>query len=147
MSNILDSSYQAGDIRRERIVRRILYSVLAIAITGGLLWFFFRDYKEEGKIKEFLALMERKDFKGAYALWGCTEATPCRDYNYDRFMQDWGPQSDAASGIQRAKVKSCNGGIIQVLMIKGQEVNLYVDRATLTIGFSPWPVCNPRIKV
>jgi hypothetical protein len=67
----------------------------------------------------------------------------------DQFLRDWGPQSDAAnvSAITRAKVKSCDKGIIQLLQIKGQDVNLYVDRTTLVIGFAPWPVCSPRVKV
>lgn len=148
MQNYLDN-YGVADARREKRVKRILYSVLTIAITGGLLWFFFRNYKEEARVKEFLSLLEQKDYKTAYGLWGCTEATPCRDYKFDRFLQDWGPQSDAGNvaAIQRSKVKSCNGGIIQLLQIKGQDVNLYVDRTSLVIGFAPWPVCNPRVKL
>ncbi|MFN0103478.1 MAG: hypothetical protein ACKV2U_15475 [Bryobacteraceae bacterium] len=143
------TNYGEGDERREKLVKRILYSVLAIAVIGGALWFFFRNYKEEARVKEFLSLLARQDYKTAYALWGCSDATPCRDYKFDRFMQDWGPQSDAGnvSAIQRSKVKSCSNGIIQLLQIKGQDVNLYVDRGTLVIGFAPWPVCNPRISM
>lgn len=148
MNNYLDN-YGVADARREKRTKRILYSVLTIAVVGGLLWFFFRNYKEEGRVKEFLSLLERQDYKSAYALWGCTEATPCRDYNFESFLRDWGPKSDAGNvaAIQRSKVKSCDKGIIQLLQIKGQEVNLYVDRGTLVIGFAPWPVCNPRVKL
>jgi hypothetical protein len=147
MSEFLDN-YGVVDERRERRVRRILYTLLSVAVVGGALWFFFRNYKEESRVKEFLTLLERKDYKTAYALWGCSDATPCRDYKFDRFMADWGPQSDAGNvaAIRRTKVKSCNNGIIQLLQIKGQDVNLYIDRATLVVGFAPWPVCNPRIK-
>jgi hypothetical protein len=148
MSEFLDN-YGVVDERRERRVRRILYTLLSLAIVGGTLWFFFRNYKEESRVKEFLTLLERKDYKAAYAMWGCSDATPCRDYKFERFMADWGPQSDAGNvaAIRRTKVKSCNNGIIQLLQIKGQDVNLYIDRATLVVGFAPWPVCNPRIKV
>jgi hypothetical protein len=148
MNNYLDN-YGVADARRERRTKRILWSVLTVCVVGGLLWFFFRNYREEARVKEFLSLLERQDYQTAYTLWGCTEATPCRDYKFDRFLQDWGPQSDAANvaAIARAKVKSCDGGIIQSLQVKGQEVNLYVDRATLTIGFSPWPVCSPRVQI
>ena len=148
MNNYLDN-YGVADARRERRTKRILWSVLTICVVGGALWFFFRNFREEGRVKEFLTLLERQDYKTAYTLWGCTEATPCRDYKFDRFLQDWGPQSDAGNvaAIERAKVKSCDGGIIQTLQVKGQEVNLYVDRATLTIGFSPWPVCSPRVQI
>lgn len=142
MSNYLDN-YGVVDARRERRTKRILYSVLAIAVVGTALWFLFRNYQEESRVKEFLSLLDRKDYKAAYGLWGCTEATPCRDYKFERFLEDWG----SAGGIQRAKVKSCDKGIIQVLQVKGQDVNIYVDRQTLVIGFAPWPVCNPRIQL
>ena len=148
MSNFLDN-YGVVDERREKRVKRILYAVLTLAVVGGTLWFLFRNYKEESRVKEFLTLLERQDYKTAYGLWGCTDATPCRDYKFERFMQDWGPKSDAGNvpAIQRSKVKSCDKGIIQLLRIKGQDVNLYVERATLLVGFAPWPVCNPRIKM
>lgn len=142
-------NYGVADARREKRKKRIVLSVLALVAAGGVLWFLFRDYKEEAKIKEFLTLLQAKDYKAAHAMWGCTEAKPCRDYSMERFLQDWGPQSDAAdaAAIVREKVKSCDGGIIQVLRIKGQEVNLFVDRTNRTVGFSPWPVCNPRVKL
>lgn len=148
MNNYLDN-YGVADARREKRTKRILFSVLALAVTAGTLWFFLRDFKEEAKIRAFLGDLQKQDYKAAYALWGCTEATPCRDYSYDSFLRDWGPASIAkdAAAIQRSKVKSCDGGIIQILQIQGQEVNLYVDRTTLLIGFSPWPVCKPRIQV
>ena len=147
MSNFLDN-YGVLDARRETRVKRILYTVLTLAIVGGGLWFFFRNYKEEARVKEFLTLLERQDYKTAYGLWGCTDATPCRDYKFERFLEDWGPRSDAGNvpEIQRSKIKSCNNGIIQVLRIKGRDVNLYIDRTTLLVGFAPWPVCNPRIS-
>ena len=149
MNNLLDENYGVADARREKRIKRILIAVVTLTVALGLLWFFFRNYKEEARVSDFLTLLERKDFKSAYALWGCTDATPCRDYKMEQFLRDWGPQSDAANvaAITRSKVKSCDKGIIQLLQIKGQDVNLYVDRATLVIGFAPWPVCNPRVRV
>lgn len=148
MNNYLDN-YGVADERREKRYKRILWSALTVLVVGGALWFFFRDYKEESRVREFLSLLERQDYKSAYALWGCTDATPCRDYKMDQFLRDWGPQSDAANvaAIQRSRVKSCDKGIIQLMKIKGQDVNLYVDRATLVLGFAPWPVCSPRIQM
>jgi hypothetical protein len=148
MNNLLDENYGVADARREKRNKRIIYSLVTLAVVGFALWFFFRNYKEEARVKEFLALLQRQDFQSAYAMWGCTEATPCRDYKMEQFLRDWGPQSDAANvaAIKRSKVKSCEKGIIQLLQIKGQDVNLYVDRSTLVIGFAPWPVCVPRIS-
>jgi hypothetical protein len=95
-------------------------------------------------VKEFIAALERKDYKAAHALWGCTDATPCRDYGMTQFLEDWG---EKAGTVTRSGVKSCEGGIIQTVTVKGKETLLYVDRETLLIGFSPWPVCTPRVKM
>lgn len=137
-------SFGVQDAKRERLIKRVAAGLLAAAVTGGLLWFLFRNYKEESRVKEFVAALERRDYKAAHALWGCTEATPCRDYGMTRFLEDWGEQ---AGPVQRGSVKSCEGGIIQTVTVKGKETLLYVDRETLLIGFSPWPVCTPRVKM
>lgn len=146
MSGYLDN-FGVVDARREKRNKRIVISILSIAVVGGLLWYLFRDWKEEARVREFIALLEKKDYKQAYALWGCTDATPCRDYAFDKFLRDWGPDSIAGNmaAVQRGKVKSCSGGIIQQMTIKGEEVNLFVDRNSLVLGFAPWPVCKPRI--
>lgn len=98
MSEFLDN-YGVKDARREKRVKQILYTVLTLAVVGGGLWFFFRNWKEESRVKEFLTLLERQDYKTAYALWGCTEATPCRDYKFERFLEDWGPKRDRKSNV------------------------------------------------
>lgn len=148
MGSYLDN-YGVKDAKRERLIKRILLSLLTVMVVSVTLWFFFRDYREEGRIRDFLAALQRKDFPAAYEMFGCSQANPCRDYGYERFLEDWGPNSAAAdpSAIQREKVKSCDHGIIQVLKVKGEEIILYVDRENLTVNFSPWPVCTPRVKV
>ena len=107
-------------------------------------WFFLRNYAEESRVRDFVVLLEKKDYKAAHALWGCTEAAPCRDYGYTRFVEDWGP---TAGAVARVKVKSCDGGIIQFLTVQGKETLLYVDRQTRVISFAPWPVCTPHVKI
>jgi hypothetical protein len=132
------------DAKRERLIKRIVLTLLATVIAGGVLWFLFRNFREESRVKEFIAALERKDYKAAHALWGCTDATPCRDYGMTQFLEDWG---EKAGTVTRSSVKSCEGGIIQTVTVKGKETLLYVDRETLLIGFSPWPVCTPRVKM
>jgi hypothetical protein len=132
------------DAKRERLIKRIVLTLLATVIAGGVLWFLFRNFREESRVKEFIAALERKDYKAAHALWGCTDATPCRDYGMTQFLEDWG---EKAGTVTRSGVKSCEGGIIQTVTVKGKETLLYVDRETLLIGFSPWPVCTPRVKM
>jgi hypothetical protein len=143
MSSYLEN-FGVQDAKRERLIKRVAAALLAVAVTGGVLWFLFRNYREESRVREFVTALERKDYKTAHGLWGCTEATPCRDYGMPRFLEDWGEQAGA---VTRGSVKSCEGGIIQTVTVKGKETLLYVDRETLLIGFSPWPVCTPRVKM
>lgn len=142
--------YGVKDARREKLIKRLLASAAVLLVLGLVLYFQFRNYREEGRIRTFLELLKRQDYKGAYALWGCTDATPCRHYGFDKFMEDWGPKSPQAD-IERArlgKLKSCDTGIIQVLQFPdNHEVQLWVERRDQFIGFAPWPVCNPRMKV
>lgn len=137
-------NFGVQDAKRERLIKWVAAGLLAVAVTSGLLWFLFRNYKEESRVREFVTALERKEYKAAHALWGCTDATPCRDYGMPRFLEDWGEQAGA---VARGSVKSCEGGIIQTVTVKGKETLLYVDRETLLIGFSPWPICTPRVKM
>jgi len=63
-------------------------------------------------------------------------------------MEDWGPKSDAAdlSSLKVSKVRSCNAGIIEKADFgPGRSALLWVQRQDLTVGFAPWPVCNPKL--
>lgn len=143
MGSYLDT-YGVKEARRGRLIKRIVYSALGLAVVSLAGWFFLRNYAEESRVRDFMALLEKKDYKAAHALWGCTDATPCRDYGYTRFVEDWGP---TAGPVSRVKVKSCDGGIIQFLTVQGKETLLYVDRQTKVISFAPWPVCTPHVKI
>jgi len=88
--------YGAGEERRERrakIIKILVISLVALAVIGGGLYFNFHNYREERQVKQFLSKLEARDYKGAYALFGCTDEKPCRYYPFDKFMEDWGPKS------------------------------------------------------
>ena len=143
-------TYGVRDARREKIFKRIALSLLLALIAAVVLYFQFRNYSEKQQVKTFLARLQGGDYKSAYALWGCTDATPCRHYAFDKFMEDWGPASPQAkiAGVHIVNTKSCETGIIQFLRFPdSHEVQLWVDRSDHTIGFAPWPICNPRMKV
>lgn len=142
--------YGAGAERRLKMIRWTVISVVVVLVIGTALYFRFRDWAEEKQTKQFLADLQAKDYKSAYALWGCTEAHPCKQYAFEKFMEDWGPKSPHANVEQAklAKSKSCAKGVIQFLEFPGQEeVQLWVERKDQTLGFAPWPVCNPRMQV
>lgn len=143
-------TYGIRDARREKIFKRVALGLLLVTITSVVLYFQFRNYAEEKQVKEFLTRLRAGDYKGGYALWGCTDAKPCPQYAFDKFMEDWGPKSPQSNIAQAqvANTKSCETGIIQFLRFPDEhEVQLWVERSDRSIGFAPWPICNPRMKV
>lgn len=147
MGSYLDG-YGVADARRERIRKRILIAAGTLLVLAGVLYFMFRNYREERQAKLFLDHLTRQDYKSAYALWGCTDARPCRDYGFERFLEDWGPKSPHAevSKAHIGKVRSCSSGIIVTLEFPQIDpVLLWVERASRELSFSPWPICDPRI--
>ncbi len=148
MSGYLDD-FGAADAKRERTFKRFVLAGVALVVLAIAGYFLFRNYKEEGQIKAFVQALRDKRYDEAYRLFGCSDSAPCRDYSFDRFQEDWTPKGKHkdAGTIQIAKVKSCTAGIIQTIRWDGEEILLWVNRADLTVGFAPWPICDPRMKV
>jgi hypothetical protein len=144
------AGYGAGEEQREKKIKLLAVTLLIVLIVAAILYFQFRDYPEEKQIKAFMGYLGQKDYKAAYELWGCSDAHPCPSYAFPKFMEDWGPQSPHANvaAAKLAKTKSCQTGVIQFVEFPGKdEVQLWVERRGKTIGFAPWPVCNPRMPV
>ncbi|HRJ19031.1 MAG TPA: hypothetical protein PLF84_08305 [Bryobacteraceae bacterium] len=143
------NGYGEADAKRERVLKRIVLSLLALAVVGLLGWWISRDFSEKQQIRRFISLIGDKDYQSAYRLWGCDPAAPCRDYSFEKFLEDWGPKGvyTRQKPLKLADKRSCEGGIIQYVVYGDAEedvVHLYVQRSDLTLGFAPWPVCNPR---
>jgi hypothetical protein len=141
------ANYGIGDEQREKIIRRLIIIAILVLVAAGVLFFFLKNYRQEQQARKFFQLLEKHDYSAAYALWGCTEAKPCRDYPFKNFMDDWGPQSPRAeAGPYRIKKsRSCGSGVILTVDVgkQPQEEKLWVEKDDLTIGFSPWPGCPP----
>ena len=113
--------YGAGEERRGKIIKVLVISLIALVVIGGGLYFNFHNFREERQVKEFLSHLESRDYKAAYALFGCTDAKPCRYYPFDKFMEDWGPDqrarrfrrsADYAQPVVRLR-RSSDGGLRQ----------------------------------
>ncbi len=140
--------YGAGEEKRERLIHRVLLVVVLLLALGGTLYFVFRNYTESRQAERFFDLLRKQDYRAAYALWGCTEASPCRDYTMQKFLEDWGPKSQHAdlSGLKITHTRGCSSGvIIEASFGLGRTEYLWVDRENKNLGFAPWPVCNPRL--
>jgi hypothetical protein len=140
------AGYGVEEAKRERMWKRsalIALATLVICLAG---FFILRNHRQKAQIKTFLADLSRQDYRGAYQLWGCVPKSPCSDYTFDKFMEDWGPKGGHNfSAVAIEKVRSCSSGVIFILNFgKNDEVDLWVDRTQRNIGFAPWPVCNPE---
>ncbi|HTT63789.1 MAG TPA: hypothetical protein VMG35_18180 [Bryobacteraceae bacterium] len=163
MAGYLDQ-YGVGEERREKR-NKLLLILGACALLLLFLWFFFfvwdkteilraqpvarlaqilRNHRQESRVKSFFALLGRHEYKSAYALWNCTDAHPCKDYTFPEFMKDWGPDSPrGAAQFAILKSRSCGSGVIVTVdAAPSQQESLWVQRDDLTIGFSPYPVCQ-----
>ena len=144
MSSYLET-YGAGDERREKIIKIVVFSLLAVILIGGPLTFMFYDYRQESQVKKFFNYLESHDYQAAYAMWGCTQSQPCKGYPMSSFLEDWGPQK----GIHSARItrsRSCGSGVILTVDVnQNRQEKLWVQRDDLTIGFSPFEGC-PGLK-
>ena len=145
MAGYLDQ-YGAGDERREKIIKAIVFSLIAVVVIGGPLLFIFHNYRQESQVKKFFRALEGRDYKSAYAIWGCTDAKPCKAYPMADFLRDWGNRD--VSRFHIARSRSCGSGVILTVDFgKDQEEKLWVERGDLSIGFSPFPGCPANMTV
>jgi hypothetical protein len=146
MPGFLDSSYGVTEARRARRIKLIVGWGLGILVVGTILFFTFRNWRQEQVIKQFFSLLKEQKYQDAYKLWGCTQETPCKYYPPDRFTEDWGPSGqykDAAS----AKISNedvCGSGVIFTVEIpKIEPFGLWVETSNNVLGFAPngWARC------
>jgi hypothetical protein len=139
--------YGAGDERRSRNVKRALLAFFIVGVVAVVAFVFFHNRRQKLRVEEFGSLLQRKDYKAAHALWGCTDSHPCPNYSFDKFLADWGPESKYrdVQSVAIIKSRACGSGVIVTADFGNQRSEiLWVEGPELAIGFSPWPVCPPR---
>jgi len=143
MAGYLDQ-YGAGEERRGKIIKTVVLSLLAIIVIGGALLFNFHNIREERQVSKFFKDLGAHDYKAAYALFGCTDATPCRYYPFDKFMEDWGPSS-GRTGFENARItrsRSCGSGVLLTVDFgNNRQEKLWVERKDMSVGFPPVQGC------
>ena len=147
MAGLLEGEYGEAEARRGRIWKRIILWTLTAAVALTIGYFYFRTWSEERTVKEFLATLSRQDFQGAYKMFGCTQETPCANYDPKRFNEDWGPDTPYAnaSKAEIANVDFCSAGVVVLVNYPNAEpVSLWVERSTGVLSFAPWPRCPGR---
>jgi hypothetical protein len=142
MAGYLDQ-YGAGEERREKIIKSLVISLVALVVLGGIGFFVFHNYRQERQVRRFFELLQAHDYQTAYTLWVHNESDR-RGYPFPAFLQDWGPQSSHqnVSNFRISKSRSCGSGVILTVDFgANQQEKLWVQRDDLTIGFSPLPGC------
>jgi hypothetical protein len=137
-------NYGVSDARRERIIRRTVLALLIVTVASTSLYFLLRDWPQRRVVNQFLSELQKKDYKAAYALWGCTDQTPCRYYAFDKFLEDWGPNSPFANAAQAKRTGSehCGTGVFVWVAAPGKPpAVLWVEKSNNVIGFAPWEEC------
>ncbi|MBI4889919.1 MAG: hypothetical protein HY821_04785 [Acidobacteria bacterium] len=143
MPGFLDN-YGVSDARREKGVRRWVLGILGALCLAWLGYWFIHDFREKRQVSHFLDLVAERKFEDAYRLWGCDPKQPCRDYSFQKFLEDWGPKSPYSNTAKAhvRRTRSCSDGVIQILEFgPGDEILLYVDRKTRNLSFSPFSYC------
>jgi hypothetical protein len=135
--------YGEGDERRIRIIKTIVLACVIVAILAIAAYLFFRNYPEKQVVKHFLTEVNAHQYEAAYRDWGCTPSHPCRDYSYNRFMQDWGAK--VSSPWKIASVDGCKTFVTVNVQANGAELeSLAVQRGNHTLSFAPAPECQER---
>jgi len=133
--------YGAGEERRNRIIKSIILAVIAALIIWWILYLIFHDYFEKQAVKHFLAQVNAREYQQAYTDWGCTATTPCPNYDFGRFMQDWGHSISSPWHI--VNVDGCKTFVTVNVQAGGTELqSLGVERGTKTIMFAPAAECQ-----
>lgn len=137
--------YGAGEERRGRIVKWIILGCLAALVIAWAAYLIFHNYPEKRVADRFLADLNKHDYAAAYALWGCTAQHPCPNYDFNRFMADWGPSSKATSAWHVQSTDGCKAFVTINVKAQGAELqSLAVPRDNHEISFAPAPECQEK---
>jgi hypothetical protein len=147
MPGYLDQ-YGAGEERRNRIIIRSLVGLVTAVVIAGLSWYVLKNRHQESVVKTFLDALRRHDYQAAYRDWGCTAEKPCTGYSFEKFLGDWGTGASGSSDAPDPAIlgltdsESCNNGVLLTVEVNRERAEkLWVDRASDSISFAPYPIC------
>ncbi len=137
--------YGIEEEHRNRIIKRIVLAVVAAIIVLIAGYLIFHNYPERRVVNSFVAKINAHDYKGAYAEWGCTDRHPCPNYDFQRFLDDWGPSKKTSSPWKVVSTDSCKSFLTANVQAQGSELeSLSVQREDHSLGFAPAPECQER---
>jgi hypothetical protein len=136
--------YGVEDERRGRMIKRIIIALAILIVLAIAAYLFFHNYSEKRTASRFLDQVNAHNYREAYREWGCTEQHPCPNYDFNRFMEDWGPKA-AAGPWKIASTDSCKSFLtVNVQAPNAQLQSLSVERDNLGLSFAPSPECQEK---
>jgi hypothetical protein len=120
---------------KERIKVPAAIALVLIFISGVL--YKFANYREEGRVQQFMQTIESGQYDAAYQLWDADAKYTMKD-----FLQDWGKEGYYTKGMQQVRIVDSNSKGSAVVVYVGIDslkspLALRVDKETLKISFSP----------
>jgi hypothetical protein len=125
---------------RSRAIKERLKVPVSIALVlffiGGLAYKFV-NFREEGRVREFIRQIREGEYDAAYRDWDATA-----NYTMKDFLEDWGQEGYYTKGMQEARVIDSNGKgswvtvYVEIDTLK-YPVALQVNKETLKLSFSP----------
>jgi hypothetical protein len=119
---------------RERLKVPVLISA-ALVMIGSVAWK-FANYREEGRVRDFIEAVQSGQFEAAYEIWDGDD-----HYRIQDFLQDWGRDGFYTKGMHEARVIDSNSrGTVVIVYLAIDDlrpVALLVDKETLKLSFSP----------
>ena|SRR5579864_7653284 len=139
--------------------RRLTWLILAavVVVIAAIAGFYEYPYwRARGVINHFFQAIEAKNFEQAYGIWNADpdwkqHANSYDKYTLSQFLLDWGPSSEYGVITTHSiecmteppkKAFKSPTGVIVVVKINNRadpkdDVDLWVEKQTKTIGFSP----------
>ena len=120
---------------KERLKVPAAIALVLIFISG--IAYKFVNFREEGRVRQFVEKIEKGQFEEAYQSWDADSHYTMKD-----FLQDWGKDGYYTAGMHRARVIDSNGKgswVVVYLEIDTLKypVALQVDKETLKLSFAP----------
>jgi hypothetical protein len=144
------------DPARERRRRNIvIISIVVVLVLAGVGWY-FRHWREEHVVDQFLSAIEQHDYEKAYGIWNADpewkqHPQKYENYNFGTFELDWGPSGEYGE-IKHHKIRTTlnpprgGSGVLVVVMIndRHEPLVLWVEKGSHAITFKP-PTMNVNI--
>jgi hypothetical protein len=127
---------------RERL--KVPLAIGAVIIVIGLLAYRFANYREEGRVRTFLANVRAGQFEEAYGQWD-TDG----HYSLKDFMDDWGKRGYYSKDIDAAHIRTrllmfpdsntSGSAVVVYIDLNGFKAPLAVrvDKENLKLSYSP----------